>query len=266
MSKERVLVLGFSQPTYHTSNPEQATIQLLLESSHQLRRLFTIPQWYFDQIPTEPSAMKAHYLPKFQWIDADIKPHPADSRQDSVVLQGDMFEFGDVMPHEDSEQRRGWLDPSPNMCDSVAAFRKRWEETGDTLGIVIADKVHDVWLNPMSNENKILWETQAQASNSVYDISCSDVDFMVRWSSAGETFETPLRQWGLHILYSTMSHIPDRDEKALFRMREELNTDIRDVYMFLGAHGGETFGFDVLDTYRPLRDPENSEHAAYITV
>ena len=250
---QKVLVVGLSYPTYHLTPVEGPTIQVLLESNNELRRIHTVPDWYYEQT----------HIPKYQWATAQIQPYDEDGRLESAVFGSDTFEFGEIIPYEDTATRRSYLDKSPYLCISVAEFQRRWQEEGTSLAIVRPKAITDIYLQPTSTEEHGRWQQvektvgndrNSEITRVKHTLACSEVNFMVKWvSQADEAYEMPLRQWGLHVLYQSMKDVPGREQKVLTRMKQELDLEERDVYLFLGAHQGDTFAFDLLDTYRPKK-------------
>jgi hypothetical protein len=199
-----------------------------------------------------------------------VRPHPNDPRPESLRVHPNSIELLEQVPSSDPEARRSLLERSPGMCTSVEDLKDRQERAQTSLGIVRPKEITGVRIVRKPESDRAEWgevEKEVLAQTHLDGVEPKPLDypevkFLVSWrcddARCVKPHEMSLLQWGIHELYRKLAGDPERDRKALDRMRETLNEETRDIFLFLGNFRGVMYNFGLMDSYSPKRGTQRT--------
>lgn len=253
-TRKRILVLGMTYPSYSHKYVENACTGGIEEDTGRMVRIHPVPLRYLEP---------GQRFKKFQWIRANVAPHPSDPRPESLRVEPTSIEIEDEIPAKKAEQRRRLVTNSPSLCRSVEELRDRWERDRVSLGAVTPKEITTIRLvrRPASERAEWLEKEKEIFSQETFvferppkPLDFPEVEFKVGWvcdDTRCEGHEMGLMQWGLHELYRKLADDPDRDAKVLDKMRKELDLAEREVFLFLGNYRSTMWNFGLMDSFSP---------------
>ncbi|UQA62836.1 hypothetical protein [Polyangium aurulentum] len=253
-TRKRILILGMTYPSYSKKYVENTCTGGLEEGTGRMVRIHPVPRRYLDE---------AHQFQKFQWITAKVMPHGNDPRPESLRVEPDSIELGEVIPAKNVDERRRLIESSPHMFRSVEELRDRWDKDRTSLGTIRPKEIKDIKLvrrsasereEWLAKENELFSQTTFEFERPPKRIDFPEVEFRIAWicdDSRCESHEMGIMQWGLHQLYRKYAGRPDGAEKVKQAMWKDLNLKERDVFFFLGNFRTTMWNFGLMDSFSP---------------
>jgi len=252
-TEKKILILGMTYPSYSIKYQENVCTGGIDEDTNAMVRIHPVPRRYMEP----QNRFKA-----FQWITAKVRPHNNDPRPESLRVMPSSIKPGAVIPSTKPDERRRWIDRSPNLVKSVEQLKERWEKDRISLAAMRPKEILGTRLAKRSAKEKAEWvekgkELLAQKDffeDDMKPLDFPEVTFQVKWrcdDSRCQTHEMGIQQWGLHELYRKLKGDPKREEKVLAQMHRELDMAKKDVILFLGNFRGLMYNFGLMDTTSP---------------
>lgn len=255
--EKRILILGKTYPSYSMKYTENACTGGLLEESLKMIRLHPIPYRYLRE-----------GFAAFQWIRAKVTKHGSDPRPESYRIDDRDIKVEEKIPASAYTMRRKLLERSPYLFKSLEELRIRQQSEETSLGIVRPKEILGCYLEKKSQKDRQEWLDKESAvlsqevlfGEKMKPIDFVDVRFKVRWrcdDSRCEGHDMALLQWGVHELYRKLRSDPKCEEKVIDAMRQQLNLDKKEVFLFLGSFRDVQFNFGLMDSYSPKRQAQD---------
>jgi hypothetical protein len=240
-------------PSYSTKYVENVCTGGIEEDTGRMVRIHPVPARYLDE---------SHRFKKFQWITAKVMRHQSDPRPESLRVEPDSIELGEVIPPKDVEERRRIIEASPHMCKSVEELKDRHDRDETSLGTIRPKEIRGVKLTRRSAAARKEWlskENELLSQGTLFDrppkpLDFPEVEFNISWVCDDQRctgHEMGIMQWGLHELYRNLQGDPQRDEKVKDRMKKDLDLNERDVFFFLGNFRTIMWNFGLMDSFSP---------------
>lgn len=251
---KRILILGMTYPSYSMKYAENACTGGIEEDTFRMVRIHPVPARYLDE-----------RFSKFQWITAKVRPHENDPRPESLRVEPNSIQVGEVIPAKQADERRRFIEKSPHLAKSVEDLKDRYEKDDTSLGTIQPKEITGIRLVRRNKKERADWEAKERELLSQTTmpflrppkpIAFPEVEFQVSWvcddvRCAGHTMS--LQQWGIHELYRRLADDPERERKVEEQMRRELDQAKRDIFFFLGSFRGKMFNFGLMDSFSPGR-------------
>lgn len=252
--RRKILVLGMTYPSYSRKYVENVCTGGLFSDTLEMCRIHPVPKRYWDE---------AEQFKSWQWIEADIQRHVGDPRPESWRL-GDNVNIGEKLPagKKGWVQRRRFLEDSPYLFEEWGALQEAHDEKGLSLAIVRPEEIVKVRLQKKPESEREEWlekEKELLAQTDMFrklkPLDWIPVRFKVEFRCKDEdrTHEMSLLQWGIHELCRRYMNEPwaALEEKMLTKMRQELDTGKRDVFLFLGTFRVRQTQWGLMDSASP---------------
>lgn len=247
----RILILGTTYPSHSQKYTETVCTGGIFEDSLEMCRLYPIPHRYLA---------RGQQFRTFQWISARVMKDTADPRPESYRIERESIVPQEVIPPQQHESRRSYLERSPNFCKSVEELKERQQTDGTSLGIIIPESILDCSIEMRSQLERNEWMAKEKARSDqemLFGEKPKPLDFpegkfCVSWKCNDERCESHkmhLHQWGVHELYRKYTDREEAKEKVLQTMRQRLDEGDRDIFLFLGSFRGTMFNFGLMDSY-----------------
>lgn len=258
---KRILVLGMTYPSYSKKYVENACTGGIEEDSKRMVRIHPVPIRYLEE---------EHRFKKFQWITAKVQPHDVDPRPESLRIEPNSIEAGEVISPKDQDLRRRIVEGSPHFLRSVEDLKDRWESDKTSLGTISPKELLDLEVVEAPPGERDEWIQQEKAlfaqttmgfERPPKRLDFPDLHFVVRWvcdDPRCQGHRMKLLQWGLHELARKLKRDPDRKAKLREAMKRELNLEDRDVFLFLGNYRTKMFNFGLMDSFSPTKQDQLS--------
>jgi hypothetical protein len=143
---KRILILGTTYPSYSKKYVENACTGGLEEGTGNMVRIHPVPLRYLET-----------RFKNFQWITARTMKHPSDPRPESLRIEPNSIELGDVIPSTRADERRQLIESSPRLFQSVEALKDRWEANGTSLGTIRPKKINNIRIVMKSDAERAEW-------------------------------------------------------------------------------------------------------------
>lgn len=257
--ERRILILGTTYPSHSKKYNETVCTGGIDEESGKMVRLHPVPIRYL-----EPQ----HQFKKFQWIRAMVTRHESDPRPESFRIQSKSIVLEDVVL--DHEVRRGYLERSPHLIESLEALKEKQIADGTSLGIIMPRDILDCSLVRKPESERADWMSYEKArmaqdklfGDPVKPLDFPEVEFTVNWACRNDdcpTHSMHLLQWGIHELYRKLRSDPDCESKLIARMYDQLDEGSRDVFLFLGNFRAIMYNFGLMDSYSPPKRKDSDQ-------
>lgn len=253
-TRKRILILGTTYPSYSKKYRENACTGGIEEDTGRMVRIHPVPLRYLEE---------GNRFSKFQWITANVMPHSEDPRPESLRIEPDSIEPGDIIPAKNADERRRIVEKSSNMCQSVEDLIERQKQDGTSLGTIRPKEIIDVKLTRRPESERLEWIAKERAlfnQQVLFDrppkpIDFPEMEFRVIWrcddQRCEKTHNMGMMQWGLHELYRKYAGSSDCEEKVKQAMWKELDQREKDVFLFLGNFRGIQYNFGLMDSFSP---------------
>jgi hypothetical protein len=249
--RQRMLILGMTYPHYSTKYHENVCTGALLEDGAGMVRVHPIPRRYLDE---------GHQFKSWQWVTALTQTHTGDPRPESLRVEPNSIELGDV--EDDALARRAMLLKSPHLCTSVEELKDRYDQREQSLGIVRPKIISRCRVHMRSVAERDAWlkkENSLLAQGVLLERPPRKIDFPEARFEITFECDDPrceghsmnMLQWGLHELYRTLKNRRDPEcvAKVEDAMRRRLDLEKYEVFLFLGNFRGTMFNFGLMDSY-----------------
>lgn len=258
---KRILILGMTYPAYSTKYVENVCTGGLEEGTFRMVRIHPVPLRYLE----EGKRFKA-----FQWVRLRARKHPTDPRPESLQIDDQSIQPGEVIPANRPDERRTCIEKSPHCVKSVEQLHEDWKARQVSLGIIRPKDVRDVRIVPRPLKDRKEWlqkEKMLLGQGQLWDrppkkLDWPEASFNVQWTCDDvrcQTHEMGVAQWGLHELYRKLRNDPERNNKTKAAMAKQLDMTKRDVFMFLGNYRGTQCNFGLMDTYSAARSASDAQ-------
>lgn len=237
--RRQILVLGMTYPSYSRKYTENVCTGGIFTDTFEMCRLHPVPKRYWDEDDRFRS---------WQFIEADVERHDADHRAESWRL-GEHVDLGDVIPAGPKgwAERRRFLEKSSYLFDEWGALQRAHESRDISLGIVRPTEILSVKLVRKREEERAEWLAKEKKVLAQQDMlrRMKPLDFVpvrfrveFRCKDDVNSHKMNLQQWGVHELYRRkIRNISAEvlEPKIVAKMKQELDTATRDVFLFVGT-------------------------------
>lgn len=246
--EQRLLVLGMTYPSYSGKYTENVCTGAIEEETCQLVRIHPVPLRYLDE---------DHSFKTFQWIRARVAPHPNDPRPESLRIDPQSIVLEQVVSSKEHALRRKLLEQSPHLVRSVEELLERQKHDGVSLGIVKPKAITGLRIGRRTETERAEWlrkEAELLSQENLFGermkrLDFPELKFLVQWKCDDPRcsgHDMSLLEWGLHELARKYRHDPGREAKVLEAMHKRLDTQRRDVYLFLGNFRDRLYNFGLM--------------------
>lgn len=265
--ERRILILGTTYPSQSKTYYETVCTGGLFDESFEMVRLYPVPMRYLDS---------DQRFKKFQWIRASVMKDPSDPRPESYKINPNSIELDDVVT--DASVRRGYLEKSPHLVQSLEVLKVKQQTVGTSLGIVRPKDVLDCFIRPKAESERSEWDAKEKARLSQHrlfgdaakPLAFPEVEFNINWNCNDPNCPSHtmhILQWGIHELYRKLKAKGDSqlEEKVIEAMHRELDESTRDVFLFLGNFRAVMYNFGLMDSYSPPKrlDPNEPQFSLF---
>lgn len=252
---KRILILGTTYPSYSRKYTELACTGGIFEETLGMVRLHPVPHRYLDAT----SRFKA-----FQWIRVTITKHISDPRPESYRIKSESIVLEDCIPPTKPEERLRYIEKSPNLCRSLEELKERQQLDGTSLGIIKPKEIINCTIKARSAGDRDEWHEKEKEildqrrlfGDDLKPIDFPDMRFKVTWKCDDprcQAHTMNLLQWGIHELNRKLRFDPEREQKLIDAMKEQLDQAERDIYLFVGNFRGVQYNFGLMGSYSAPR-------------
>jgi hypothetical protein len=246
----RILVIGKNYPALSRLHAEVSCTGGLLEDGLELIRLHPISYRMLED---------DQRFRNFQWIRARIARRTDDPRPESHRVDPGSIEVMEHVSPERADVRRSLIDGCPSHFASVEALQARQALDRTSLGIVRPRRITGADIRIWTDVEVQEWvekEAALRSQGVLFEdvrpgpLSPPGADFLVSWECDDATCRghgMALHQWGIHQLWRKLRDDPARVDKTKARMRERLDMNRHDLYLFLGNYGYRPAQFGLME-------------------
>lgn len=258
--KRRILVLGMTYPSYSQKYKETVCTGGIFEDTKEMCRLHPIPYRYWS----EDGRGTSRPFSSYNVIEVEVRKHE-DPRPESFRVRPEgqiqVVEKIPTRPKGGWERRRRWLDDCRHHFGSVKQLKAAQRSHGTSLGIVVPRSIDGVevvkksaakateWLE---QEKKVL--AQSDMLRVMKPLAFIPYDFKVHFTDEDGSSCMKLHQWGLSEGFRRWFKEEGEAravEMARESMEQNLDSERRDIYLFLGSLRGLQYQFTLMDSASP---------------
>lgn len=264
--RKRILIWGKTRPELSKTYREIVCTGGVFEDTKELVRIYPIPLRYMND---------EKVFKKYQWIEAFVTKSSSDSRPESYKIRADGIEVLDSISTGDGywEERAKWIMHPENIYQSVESLQTQWQQDGTSLGIIKPGRILNVYKRTINQDEKndfyerydnavAQWDlpiVDPLTNREIKPLSPADFRFKVKFicndPNCHIEHNFTILDWEVDALYFNLKQRGDSpetaSEKVLDKIRNDVFSDEKDYYLFLGNIFNHPDKFTIVGLWYP---------------